>query len=200
MYVFCLVLSVLAAALGVFALGFGIKILDFSLGNTMIIAGATGVVGGMVMFGLAAAVRQLGRIADALGARPVVAVRRPAAPEAVEGMQPPVPTPAQRQAAGARIAYPPRPGADPRVPVPPPAPLPAEIPEAPAPAERQRPNIMGAARNAGDAPMMEEEVPLAPSRMTASPMGRGAPPAAEPLAPPEPPRPPAPRPTQADIM
>lgn len=194
MYLFCLILSVLAAALGVFALGFGVKILDFSLGNTMIMAGATGVVGGMIMFGLAAVVRQLGRIADMLRERPAAVVRRPAAPEAVEVAPPPFPAPAQRQAPGARMPFPPRPGADPRAPAAPPAPPPTEIPEAPGPAERPRPNILGAARNAGEAPMMEEEVPLAPSRMPASPMGRGAPPAAEP-----PPRPPE-RPTQADIM
>jgi hypothetical protein len=198
MYVFCLVLSVIAAALGLLALGFAVPIRDFNLGNTMIMTGAIAVVGSMIMFGLATVVNQLRRIAELLGSRPATTVvRRRAAPEVVELPPPPVAS-AQRPAPGARVPFPPRPSGEQRPPTAPPSPPSVEAAEALA--ERPRPNILGAARNAGEAPMMEEEVPLAPSRVPASPMGRGAPPAAEPPPPPEPPRPAEHRPTQADIM
>lgn len=198
MYAFCLLLSVIATALGVFALGFGFVNHDFSFGNTLIIAGATAVIGGMVLFGLAAAVRQLRRIADALVPRPGPAPRRQSPPEVAEA------APVQRpQPPAQRIPYPPRPGADQRevrFEQRPAAAPPAEAPEAPpapsaAPMERPRPNIFGVARGAGDTPMVEdhEEVPLAPSRMPAPPVQRGAPPSL-----PEPPA--EPRPTQTDIM
>ncbi|HEY1541790.1 MAG TPA: hypothetical protein VGG01_05230 [Xanthobacteraceae bacterium] len=205
MYAFCLVLSAIATALGFLALGFGIPIHDFNLGNTLIISGAVAIVGGMVMFGLATAVRQLGRIADALGPRAAMAPRRAAAAaEVVDGPPPPGAAPAQRQSAGGRVAYPPRPGADQRGPgAPPPPPLP-EMPEAPPPMERpvERPriNMFGAGRVPGEAPMTEEEVPLAPSRAPGSQMGRGVPPPPAEPPPSETPRQPEPRPTQADIM
>ena len=62
MYAFLLSLSVISTAIGVFAIGFGVPNHEFGLGNTLIVSGAVAVVGGMVMFGLAAAVRQLRRI------------------------------------------------------------------------------------------------------------------------------------------
>src|ERR1700743_3650753 len=107
MYVVCLVLSVLAAALGLFALGFGIQIRDFNLGNTMIITGAIAMVGSMVMFGIAAAVAQLRRIAEAARPRPSApAIRRAGAPEAVDGPPQPAPgAPPQRQGPGARVPF-----------------------------------------------------------------------------------------------
>ena len=217
MYAFCLFLSVIATALGLFAIGFGLSPYEGSLGNALLTAGSVGVVGGMVMFGLAAAVRQLRRIAEALAPRAAPAVRRQATPEVVEAapvqrpvpapVHPPVPPPSPAPAQ--RIPYPPRPAPDQREvrfeqrpPAPPPPP---EVLEPPAPRERPRPNILGVARAASEAPMVEEheEVPLAPSRMPAAQMGRGAPPSspsmAEPPPPPEP-RTAEPRPTQADIM
>src|ERR1700692_202884 len=201
MYALCLFLSVFAAAIGVFAIGWGIPNHDFSVGSTAIIAGATRVAAGIVMFGLAAAVRQLRRIADALP-RAAPAARRQPTPEGVEGAlvqrqapvqapvqapaQPPSPVPAQR------IPYPPRPAPDQRevrFEQRPPAPPPPEVPEPPAPRERPRPNILGVARAAGEAPMVEahEEVPLAPSRVPAAQMGRGAPPRLPTMAHPPPP-------------
>src|SRR5580704_1075215 len=219
MYALCLFLSVFATALGVFAIGWGIPNHDFSVGSTAIIAGATSVAAGIVMFGVAAALRQLRRIADALASRGAPAARRQPIAEVVEAapvqrqgpiqgpvqapVQPPSPVPAQR------IPYPPRPAPDQRevrFEQRPPAPPPPEVPEPPAPRERPRPNILGVARAAGEAPMVEEheEVPLAPGRVPPSQMGRVAPPSsptmAEPPLPPEP-RPAEPRPpTQADIM
>jgi hypothetical protein len=214
MYAFCLFLSLVATALGVFAIGFGIPNHDFSVGSTLIISGATGVAAGIVMFGIAAAVRQLRRIADALAPRAAAPVARRPAAEGVEA------GPVQRPIAGpgpaaARIPYPPRPGTDQREPRapdqrearferprPPAPPQPAvEVPEPP-PRDRSRPNIAGAPPRAGEAPLMEEheEVPLSPARAPAAQMRGTAPPVAEPSPPPEPARPAEPRPSQADIM
>ena len=203
MYAFCLFLSLVATALGVFAIGFGIPNHDFSVGSTLIISGATGVAAGIVMFGIAAAVRQLRRIADALAPRAAATARRPAA-EAVEAG--PVQRPIPGSAPAARIPYPPRPGADQREPRAPdqretrferpgpPAPPqpPIEAPEPPS-RERSRPNIASAPPRAGESPLVEEheEVPLAPSRAPPVPM-RGAPP---PVAEPSPPPPAEPRPS-----
>ena len=48
MYAFCLLLSVIATALGAFAIGFGIPYQAFGLGNTLIVSGATAVQDGQV--------------------------------------------------------------------------------------------------------------------------------------------------------
>src|SRR5262249_2881542 len=100
MYAFLLVLSVVSTAVGIFSIGFCIPNHEFGLGNTLIVSGSVAIVGGMVTFGLAVAVRQLRRIAEALGPRPVPAPRRQPAPEGAEGAPPrrppgpPVPYPA----------------------------------------------------------------------------------------------------------
>src|SRR5258708_6972887 len=143
MYAFLLSLSVIATAIGVFAIGFGIPIHEFSLGNTLIVAGTVAVVGGMIILGLAAAVRQLRRIADGMGPRPVP--RRQPVPETAEMAAAPRPAP------GPRIPYPPKPDVrDMRAPEARPAVTqPAEMPE-PAAVERPRPNIFGVARSAGE--------------------------------------------------
>src|SRR5262245_23811811 len=162
MYVFLLALSVISTAIGVFAIGFGIPYYAFDFGNTLFVCGAIAVVGGMVTFGLAVAVRQLRRIADAITARPMPAPapRRQPLPESAEG------APGPRRAPGPPVPYPPRPDArEPRpearpVPTPPPAPV-MDAPEPP-PMERPRPNIFGAARNPGEPSIVEEPetVPL----------------------------------------
>lgn len=64
MHIGLFLLGLLTAAAGFIAIGFGIPVHAFSFGNTLIIAGATAVVGGFLMVGLAAVVRQLKRIAD----------------------------------------------------------------------------------------------------------------------------------------
>lgn len=68
-----LLIGVLAAAIGAIMVGFGIPINEFSLGNTLIIAGTTALMGGLVVIGLALALRQLGNLAEALNARPMAA-------------------------------------------------------------------------------------------------------------------------------
>jgi hypothetical protein len=66
MHISLFLLGVLSATAGFIAIGFGVPINAFSLGNTLIMAGTTAVVGGFILIGLAAAVRQLRRIAQAL--------------------------------------------------------------------------------------------------------------------------------------
>jgi hypothetical protein len=84
-------LGIVLAAAGVAAIGFGIPINEFTLGTTLILAGTTGLAGGLVLIGLAAVVAELGRITEALKTRPVA---RPAArrPEAVEPVVPSAPS------------------------------------------------------------------------------------------------------------
>jgi len=188
MYPVLLSLSVIATAIGVFAIGFGIPIHEFSLGNTLIVAGTVAVMGGMILLGLASAVRQLRRIADGLGARP--APRRLAATEGVDvaAVTPP------RSAPGPRIPYPPKPNSDVR---PPEMPAVADDEEEEEEiVERPRPNILGAARPNGAAAMMEEAEPVAPSPTrapTPPPVTRAVPlPRPEPVA--------EPKPTPAEVM
>jgi len=52
---------------GLTAIGFGIQINEFSLGNTLIVAGTVATCGGMLLIGLGMAVRELKRIAQRLG-------------------------------------------------------------------------------------------------------------------------------------
>lgn len=66
MFVVLLLLGLLAAAAGFTAIGFGIPINSFSIGNTMIVAGSAGAAGGLVLIGLAVVVQQLQRIAARL--------------------------------------------------------------------------------------------------------------------------------------
>ena len=71
-----LILGILLAAAGTAAIGFGIPINEFNLGNTLIVAGTIAISAGLILIGLAAAVDQLTQIASALrpraGARPVL--------------------------------------------------------------------------------------------------------------------------------
>src|SRR5689334_5909506 len=103
MYVFLLALSIISTAIGAFAIGFGVPNHEFGLGHTLIVSGSVAVVGGFVTFGLAVAVRQLRRIADAIGSRPVAAPapRRQPMPEGAEG------APVPRRAPGPPVPYPP---------------------------------------------------------------------------------------------
>lgn len=185
MYPFLLCLSVLAMGVGFFAVGFGLSPYELSLGNALIVAGSVSIIGGMILFALASALRQLRRIADVLGARPLAAAPAPAPARrqqpAAESAEPP-----PRPAPGPRPPYPARPEARPA-----PAPFAAELPEVPIP-ERARPNIFGGARTNGDTTDVEEPeaMPLAPSRPPALPPMRL--PVAEP--------PVEPKQTPADIM
>lgn len=97
MYVLLIVTGIVAAVTGAVMIGFGVPINEFSLGNTLIIAGTTALSAGLILVGLAAAVRQLRRIAEALARQ----APRPARPAEVPE--------APARAAPARIPFPPKP-------------------------------------------------------------------------------------------
>ena len=65
-------LGIVIAAAGVGAIGFGIPINEFTLGTTLMIVGTTALTGGLILIGLGAVVAELGRLAEAFKARPVV--------------------------------------------------------------------------------------------------------------------------------
>ena len=67
-----LVLGFLLAAAGAAAMGFGIPINELALGSTLITAGTTALVGGLLLVGLSAAVAELSGIVKNLKAGPVV--------------------------------------------------------------------------------------------------------------------------------
>ena len=182
MFAILLMLGIVLAAAGLVAIGFGIPINAFSLGNTLIMSGTTAVAGGFILIGLAAAVRQLNRIATAMAARPTARQGRP-----VEGVEPPAVPPTARLT--------PAPAAAPAAPLPRAAthqPAPAEpriplTPQAEAPSQpplewlRQRPK----ASSNGEPPVVEvpDEAPLSPRvphRPAFSPLANMAEPAHEP--------------------
>jgi hypothetical protein len=113
--------------LGMFV--FGIPVHEFSFGNTLIVAGTTAAVGGLIVIAIGVAVAQLQKIAELLAMRPAVKSSRP-----LEMME----TPTMSRAASSRVPFPPRPSAEPG---------PAEQPskEAPAPLERVTDDHAGAA-------------------------------------------------------
>ena len=88
-----MVIGGLATAIGAIMVGFGIPINEFSLGNTLIIAGTTALMGGLIVIGLALALRQLGNLAEAIAARPGMPASGRLPAEAIE------PSPSPRAAA-----------------------------------------------------------------------------------------------------
>jgi hypothetical protein len=62
---------------GLVMIGFGIPINEFSFGNTLISAGTTAVVGGLILFGLGIVAGQLRRVAEALAAGPAAGLVQP---------------------------------------------------------------------------------------------------------------------------
>jgi hypothetical protein len=172
MHAFLLSIGVIATAIGMFTIGFGIPINEFSFGNTLIISGTISVTGGLVLIGIAAAVRELRRIADALGGRPLMRNTRP------ESAEPPA------QGLGARSGsstgrgpFPQKPntegpGREPR----PTEPRLTAVFSNDGPdesAQRPRPNIFPMVRAVGDATVVEEPEsvplsPLAPARVSAA--------------------------------
>lgn len=71
-----LALGALIFAVGLGMIGFGIPINEFSLGNTLIIAGTVAVVGGVLMVGLAVVVRQLIHLNELIVQKPVLRAGR----------------------------------------------------------------------------------------------------------------------------
>jgi hypothetical protein len=76
MPIFLFFVGAIAVAAGVGMIGYGIPVREFSFGNTLIIAGTTAAVGGLVLIGVGAVVSQLRRLAETLAAQPASS-RRP---------------------------------------------------------------------------------------------------------------------------
>jgi hypothetical protein len=74
------VLGILSAGAGLAAIAFGIPVKEFSFGDTLIVAGTTGFVGGLIVIGLGAVVTYLSRVIEMLGARPLQRMGRPLEP------------------------------------------------------------------------------------------------------------------------
>jgi hypothetical protein len=113
MYAFLLILGAVIAAAGVVLIGPGLPFGGRDYDASIVTPGAVAIVGGLILIGLALAVRVLGRIEKALAARPLphqVLQEEAAVPAAEE---PAAATPA-------RIPFPPKPVAEP-APLPEPA-------------------------------------------------------------------------------
>ena len=109
MPVLLLSIGVFAVIAGFVMIGFGIPINEFSFGNTLINAGTTASVGGLIIIAVGIAVRQLRRIAEMLADSAQTArLALPADDLELAARKGPAPAPAQNLGPG-RFAYPPRP-------------------------------------------------------------------------------------------
>jgi hypothetical protein len=112
MYAFLLILGAVIAAAGVVLIGPGLPFGGRDYDASIVTPGAVAIVGGLILIGLALAVRVLGRIEKALAARPLP---HPVLQEEAAALA----TEEPAAAAPARIPFPPKPIAEP---TPPPAP------------------------------------------------------------------------------
>ncbi|MEJ2625702.1 MAG: hypothetical protein P8Z80_14510 [Pseudolabrys sp.] len=166
------VVGAITLAIGTLATGYGTTINEFSFGNTLIVAGTTGMVGGLIVVGLGAVVAHLQHLADTVATRAPLRPNRP--PETVAaGHASPLP-----RAAGVA-----EPGEVPPVESPPPVPVAAAAGE-PLAAAPSLPNP--------DVPPMAA-FPEAPEEASVSPPPpfRAPPPVAEPAEAALPPPPPS---------
>ena len=136
---------------GLLMIGFGIPINEFSFGNTLIMAGTTASVGGLIIIGLGVVAGQLRRVAETMAMLPG---RSASAPEALENAVAPA------RPAPARTQFPARPASPALDPMPGPAAHPYDdnFEEGAAPTLRN-PDIPEA---------LEEEISLSPPRPAAS--------------------------------
>ena len=138
---------------GAVAIFFGIPVKEFSFGDTLIGAGTTGLVGGLILIGLGAAVSQLQRIAEFLGARPLARAGQP------------VESPVRLGAGPGRVPFPPKPKAEPRER---PADVPVPVPVMPRADQKDSEPEFGVPPSLQnpDVPLMAEEeaqeLPLSP--------------------------------------
>jgi len=89
------VLGLIAVAAGIAAFGFGLTIKEFSFGSTLMIAGMTALIGGLLLVALGAAIRELHRIGTILQSRQAhpSGSARPAVPAPHMAPAPPPPMP-----------------------------------------------------------------------------------------------------------
>jgi hypothetical protein len=184
MSVIVLVLGLLAAGAGLAAIGYGVPIEESALGQTLIIAGASGLAGGLILVGLAAVVHQLSRLAEAMRAQPQPRAARPAEPQLRTDELP------QRSE-----PLPPRPELAPRPePLPPRVELPprsARVPEPRLPDVPTDTSLSAVPRQRAGIPRPDRVVPDA-EETPLSPNGVASPPTPEPAAEPPPTAPSAP--------
>jgi len=102
MSVLLFIVGAFVTMLGIGMAGYGIPINEFSFGNTLIIAGTTAAVGGLILIGLAATIGQLKRIAETLADR--APAHAAGSPDAFEPLPRTSPAPAHD-----RIPFPPKP-------------------------------------------------------------------------------------------
>ena len=104
----------IAVIAGVLMAGFGIPVSEFSFGNTLIGAGATTAMGGLIVIGLGAVVSKLQQISDSLATQAPVQPIRPleAYEPAIGARAAPAPVPAPAAITG-RISFPTRPKPEP---------------------------------------------------------------------------------------
>jgi hypothetical protein len=146
-------IGALAAVVGAVLIGFGIPINEFSFGNTLIVAGTTAFIGGLIVIGLGVVVMQLQRLAEALATRAPIRASRPLDVFESSGSSRPV---------AGRIPFPPRPQAENSQPVEAhePAPLPAD-----------EYSFAPTLRNPDEQPQtVEDDVSLSPQQPTAQPV------------------------------
>ena len=125
MYAFLLILGGIIAAAGVVLIGPGLPLGGRDYDASIVTPGAVAIVGGLILIGLALAVRMLGRIEKALAARslPHSLLQEEAAAPATEESAPAV------AAALPRIPFPPKPVAEPAPPSAPAVAAPRVLPE-----------------------------------------------------------------------
>ena len=122
MYAFLLILGAVIAAAGVVLIGPGLPFGGRDYDASIVTPGAVAIVGGLILIGLALAVRVLGRIEKALAARPLP---HPALQEEAAAAAPEEPS----VAAPARIPFPPKPVVEPAPPPVPAVTAPRVLPE-----------------------------------------------------------------------
>jgi hypothetical protein len=157
MSVLLYVLGILSVIGGVAAIVFGIPVKEFSFGNTLILSGTAGLVGGLIVIGLAAAVSHLQRIGEMLGARPLSKAGR------FEPFEAP-----------AKVPFPPKPKTQPRqAPALEPSPA-VSVAEEP----KREPDFAAPSLHNPDVPLMAEEeaqeLPLSPRNSEAAAPERSA--------------------------
>ncbi len=98
--------GVAGAVAGFAMIGFGISINEFSLGNSLIVAGTAAIAGGLIVIGLSAAVGHLQRISESLAGRAMPRSGRQ--PDGFEQQS----AAGRAIAGGGRIPFPPKPNAN----------------------------------------------------------------------------------------